>query len=360
MSAINRTVRSSGFATALIAFIAIALSPAAKAGVVLYGTASGFGTGEMASGGTGTGPAPGRFSQFHRVDINTGVATEISSDIGFGGDVGGLATDKNNVLYAGTGGRGPNNIGRNPSTSLLFTIDPFSGLGNPAIGPLGIEFGPPSSPGQGPGAGNFDQFGSLRQNISGWSFNPLTGDLYGMAGRGSQLFTADIGTGLATRIGTPCGPAPSRCARGNAIAFDDVGVHNPLGTLLWANEFVIAELDPATGQIIGPPTPLDFSPFGPPTDLDAGFRVVAMDHHPLTGDLYAAVQQRQSRDSPPPRSTLAILDPVLGTFTIIGAVDGTGAKLDGIAFVNVPEPITGALLAIGLAGIAFAGRRRVS
>ncbi len=160
-----------------------------------------------------------------------------------------------------------------------------------------------------------------------------------MAARGSQLFTANLTTGLATRVGTPCdspqiGAPGGFCRRGNAIAFDDVGVNSPLGTLFWANDVEIAELDPASGLIIGLPTLLDFDPFGPPDEPDAPFRVVAMDYHPLTGDLYAAVQQRQFQDSPPARSTLAILDPLGGTFTIIGAIDSTGVKLDGIAFVN--------------------------
>ena len=311
--------------------------------VILFGTSTGFGSGGGGggSGGPGSGTGGGNVSQFHRVDITTGVATEISMDIGFGGDVGGLAANSNNVLFAGTGGRGPNNDGRSESPTLLFTIDPVTGLGSPAIGPLGIEFGPPDSAGQGPGAGDFDQFGSQRQNISGWSFDPISGDLYGMAARGSQLFTADTNTGLATRIGTPCdspiiGVPGGPCRRGNAIAFDDVGVNNPLGTLFWANDVEIAELNPATGLIIGIPAGLDFSAFGPPANPDTGFRVVAMDYHPLTGNLYAAVQQGQADTSPPAKSTLAILDSSAGTFTIIGMIDNTGVKLDGIAFTR-PE-----------------------
>jgi hypothetical protein len=200
------------------------------------------------------------------------VATEISMDIGYGGDVGGLATDPNNLLFAGTGGRGPNSLGRGESPTLLFTIDPVTGLGNPQIGPLGIEFGPPDSAGQGPGAGDFDQFGSRRQSISGWSFDPISGNLYGMAGRGSQLFTADTVTGLATRVGSTCdspaiGAPGGTCRRGNAIAMDDVGVNSPLGTLFWANDIEVAELDPVTGLILGVPVTLDFTPFGYPMIL---------------------------------------------------------------------------------------------
>ena len=367
MSNIGETFGSAGFAKALALSITIAFSASAPAAVILFGTSTGFGTGDGTGGGAGTGP--GNFSQFHRVNINTGVATEISADIGLDGDVGGLAADANNVLFAGTGGRGPNTLGRPESPSLLFTIDPVTGLANPSIGPLGIEFGPPDSAGGGPGAGDFDQFNSLRQNISGWSFDPISGDLYGMAARGSQLFTADITTGLATRIGTVCdstaiGAPGGFCERGNAIAFDDVGINNPLGTLLWASGSSVAELDPLTGIIPNPPgaMALDFSPFGPSL---TEFRVVAMDFHPLTGDLYAAVQQGQ--DSPgsgatdTPRSTLAILDPIGGTFTVIGAIDGTGVKLDGIAFVvTAPEPGTIALMAIGLAGIGFAKRKTIA
>jgi len=312
-------------------------------GIQLYGTSTGAGTGggTGGSGGPGSGTGGGNFSQFHRIDINTGIATEVSMDIGYGGDVGGLAADANNQLYAGTGGRGPNSLGRSVSPTLLFTIDPVTGLGDPAIGPLGIEFGPPDSAGEGPGAGDFQQFGSRRQNISGWSFDPISGNLYGMAGRGSQLFIADTNTGVATRVGTPCdspeiGAPGGFCRRGNAIAFDDVGVHNPLGTLFWANDVEVAELDPASGLIIGVPRLLDYTPFGVPNG-SAPFRVVAMDVHPLTGDLYAAVQQGQFEDNPPPKSTLAILDPETGTFTIVGAIDSTGVKLDGIAFLPPPS-----------------------
>jgi hypothetical protein len=314
-------------------------SPPLVSEVILYGTSTGFGSGGGGggTGGPGSGTGGGNFSQFHRVDIATGVATEISMDIGFGGDVGGLAANSNNVLFAGKGGRGPNDDGRTPSPTLLFTIDSVTGLGNPAIGPLGIEFGPPNL--DSAALGNFDQFGSLRQNISGWSFDPLSGDLYGMAARGSQLFVADTTTGVATRVGTPCdspviGVPGGPCRRGNAIAFDDVGVNNPPGTLFWANDVEVAELDPASGLIIGIPAGLDFSVFGPPADPDAPFRVVAMDFHPLTGDLYTAVQQGQADASPPAKSTLAILDPLVGTFTIVGVIDSTGVKLDGIAFTH--------------------------
>ena len=338
-----------------------AFSGTTFAGVILYGTSTGYGTGEAGGPGLGgccgPGTGPANFSQFHRVDINTGVATEISGDIGFGGDVGGLAANSDNVLFAGSGGRGPNTLGRIEDQSLLFTIDPFTGLGNtPVIGPLGIEFGP------GFGSlsaddGDFDQYGSLRQNIAGWSFDPISGDLFGMTGRGSQLFKADTATGAATRIGSACdssqiGGPGGDCRRGNAIAFDSVG------SLFWATDFEIMMLDPDTGLGMGLPTELDFVPFGDPTDPDAGFRVVAMDFHPLTGELYTAVQQRQARDSPPARSTLAILDPELGTFEIIGDVDGTGVKLNGIAFVaTVPEPSVLALFAAGILGLGVARRR---
>ena len=166
------------------------------------------------------------------------------------------------------------------------------------------------------------------------SFHP-DGTGYGMTGRGSQLFTFDAATGLADRVGTPCPPDADGnatfCARGNAIAFDAVA------NLFWANGVEIARLDPSTGLVIES-IPLDFSPFGLPTDPDAGFRVVGMDFHPVTGKLYAAVLQRQPQDSPPPRSTLAILDPWTGTFEIIGEVDGTEVnKLEGIAFTPGPD-----------------------
>ncbi len=181
---------------ALVISFAFAFSGQAAAEVILYGVASGFGTGEQGSGGTAPGTGPGNFSQFHIVDLDTGIATEISMDIGFGGSVSGLAINPGGVLFSARGGRGPNDLGRTVAPTLLFTIDPVTGLGSPAIGQMGIEFGPPQSAGQGPGAGDFDQFGSLRQNISDMSFNPIDGVLYGMAARGSQLFTVDTGTGL--------------------------------------------------------------------------------------------------------------------------------------------------------------------
>ncbi len=336
--------------TLLIVSASIGFSANVAAQVVLYGTSTGFGSGggQGGPGGPGSGTGGGNRSQFHRVDITTGTTTELREDIGYGGDVNGLAIDSNDVIFAGTGGRGPNSFGRPVSPTLLFTIDAM-GIGSPPIGPLGIEFGPPQTAGQGPGEGNFDQFGSLRQNIPGWSFDPLTGRLFGITGRGSQLFVADTETGIATRIGTPCdspqiGAPGGFCRRGNAIAFDDVGIYDPVGTLYWANNFEIAELDPANGSIVGVPLGLDFTVFGPPANPDAPFRVVAMDYHPVTGKLYAAVQQGQADDPPPAKSTLAILDPHSGTFTIVGEVDSTGVKLDGIAFTSpdyVPPPECG-------------------
>jgi len=331
----------------LVITISLGFSDSVAAEVILYGTSTGFGSGggQGGPGGPGSGTGGGGRSQFHRVDINTGETTELSADIGYGGDANGLAVDSNDVSYAGTGGRGPNDIGRGESPTLLFTIDPM-GIGSPAIGPLGIEFGPPQSEGEGPGDGDFHQFGSLRQSIPGWSFDPLSGQLYGITGRGSQLFIADTESGIATRIGTPCdspeiGAPRGNCRRGNAIAFDDVGINDPLGTLFWGNDVEIAELDPSDGSIVGSPVALDFSVFGPPANPDVPFRVVAMDYHPVTGDLYAAVQQGQADASPPATSTLSILDPRAGTFTIVGEVDSTGVKLDGIAFTSpdyIPPP----------------------
>ena len=132
-------------AAVLLTLFLLSFSGQATAEFVLYGVASGFGTGEQGSGGTAPGTGPGNFSQFLQVDLNTGVATEISSDIGFGGDVSGLAASPDGILYSATGGRGPNTLGRSVSPTLLFTIDPVTGLGAPAIGPMGIEFGPPQS-----------------------------------------------------------------------------------------------------------------------------------------------------------------------------------------------------------------------
>lgn len=328
----------------LLMFLAITISlgfsTSVAAEVILYGTSTGFGSGGGGGGpgGPGSGTGGGDRSQFYRVDITTGETIELSSDIGYGGDVNGLAIDSDDVIYAGTGGRGPNDMGRSVSPTLLFTIDPM-GIASPAIGPLGIEFGPPQTAGEGPGEGDFDQFGSLRQNIPGWSFDPLSGQLYGMTGRGSQLFIADTETGVATRVGSPCEsiqgfPGGNCFRRGNAIAFDDVGVQDPVGSLFWANDVEIAELDPASGLIVGPLVTLDFSVFEPLANPNSMFRVVAMDYHPVTGDLYAAVQQGEPGASPPATSTLAILDPHTGIFKIVGEIDNTGVKLDGIAFTS--------------------------
>ena len=121
-----------GFNLAWVLLLCLTFFFSGSAGaVVLYGTSTGFGTGGNANGagggGNGPGTGPGNFSQFHQIDLGTGVATQISSDIGYGGDVGGLAADSNNVLYAGSGGRGPNDLGRLEDESLFFTIDPVTG-----------------------------------------------------------------------------------------------------------------------------------------------------------------------------------------------------------------------------------------
>ena len=159
----------------LISFTLVSNGEAAGK-VVLYGVSSGFGTGEQGSGGTAPGTGPGQFSQFHIIDIDTGVATEISRDIGFGGSISALAIDRNGVAFSAVRGRGPNTLGNSVFESLLITIEPFNGVGGPVeinpagtmienvgIGPMGIEFGPPDSEGQGPGDGDFDQ---VRQSSS--------------------------------------------------------------------------------------------------------------------------------------------------------------------------------------------------
>ena len=98
-----------------------------------------------------------------------------------------------------------------------------------------------------------------------------------------------------------------------------------------------------------------------------GPRVGAMDFRPGDGVLFTSVIIRGPVETPPAEGFVATLDINAGTFNYLSG-GGSGAKLDAIAFMadsappvtTVPEPGTLALFGVGLAGLGFMRRRRVS
>ena len=348
-----RTIFFRTLATVVLSIVT--LTSPVHASVVLYGVVSGFGTGDGSGGGAGTGP--GSASQLHRVDINTGHTVEISSAIGEGsGSVSGLAASADGTLYSVGGGRRSGILRDNgtccrvDSVSNLFTISPTTGMFDSIIGPTDIE-NRGGDPVSGLPLGEFAQVGNQRQNVSDMAMNSA-GELFGVVARGSQLGQFDLTTGFATKIGDIVTGSLSgnsgEGGRGNALAFDAAD------NLWFADDLMVTQINVATGAIVVATSRLiDYGVFGAVPAGETGYRIVGMDFHPLTGELFTTVQQGAEREMP--MSYLAVLDPTSGNFSRI--IGPTGVKLEGIAFVDVPEPTTFVLLVLGLSALGFARRR---
>jgi hypothetical protein len=233
---------------------------------------------------SGQAPVP---STFYRIDPTTAAATAVGP-IGFD-SVSAIDLDpKSGILYG---------VGRRPSDneSVLITIDPATGAGT-EVGPTGV--------------GAFQ----VGFNLSDISFRESDGTLFGFVESGNGVVILDTATGGASLVGVADG-VPGCCGSGVAFSLAEVLYH--------ADDGGLSTLNPATGAATfvaslvyqGFPT-FDFA------------RANGLEFHPLTGVVYASINDGAQGSGP---NYLATLDPSSAAVVNLGqSVDG----LDALAWVT--------------------------
>ena len=230
---------------------------------------------------------PGGPSTFYSIDMTTGAATPIGPT-GFA-RISGMDYDTvTGTLYA-TGQR----LSDGSFTHVLLTIDPITGIGT-EVGPTGVEF---------------LGFGDTVADIS---FRNSDNTLFAYLEAGDGLGTIATATGVATAYGVWTGV--SCCGNGMAMRADD--------TLFHSNEGSLHTLSQVTGLATFV-APMGFSP-----PADNGPRINGMDYDPVSGALFAAINDGSAGSH---ENYLAILDDATGVTTIIGQ---TQDGIDALAFVD--------------------------
>ena len=243
-------------------------------------------------------------------------------------------------------------IGQGGAASL-YTIDPTTGAGT-LVGAMGfnrvsaLDFNPSNGVLYGVGQDASDNVVLITINTAtgagtevGVLGNFLSQDI---AFRPSDSTLFSYNGGLITTINTTTGAAtvlfndPDGFPLGNALAFSSGG------TLYTADQANLRVVDQTLGGTITPLVSLNY-----PVD---GSRANGMKFDFATGTLYASVVS-----GGPGTNYLATIDLGSGDVTMIGA---TVAGLDAIAIKSVPEPssLVLGLIGVGMAGGAFALRRR--
>ncbi len=271
---------SIGLAAAVLAVLSlgqpgIPVAPAeAQEAVILYGMAA---DNSQGSGDGGTGNNGTAMSSLYRIDPATGAATLVGAT-GYRGISGMDFHPDTGVLYA---------VGRRASDDRAYLL-----IINPATGKA-TEIGEI----------NNEDF----QRVPDMSFRNSDNKLFAWDEDVDRLATIDISTGEMTTFGVNVG-----CA-GHGMAF------SPSDVLYLADclDFVSLNTTTGTPTLIGELAPM------PTPDHDGSS---AMDFHPLSGKLYAAITAL----SPEPRERyLATIDPTTAEVTILGvSVNG----LDALAF----------------------------
>jgi hypothetical protein len=224
-------------------------------------------------------------SILHEINPLTG-ATTLIGPIGFE-RVSGMAFNVADGKMYATGERADGS-----NTHVLLTINLATGAGT-EVGPTNV-----TSLGFG-------------DTISDISFRNADGALYAYLEAGDAVGIINLATGAATALGRS--NVFGCCGNGIAFAVDD--------TLYHANDINLHTLNQTTG-VATIQAPLGFSP---PADLDP--RINAMDFHPLTGQLFASLNDGNNAN---PENHLALIDKLTGVVSIIGP---TVPGLDAIAWV---------------------------
>ena len=210
------------------------------------------------------------------------------------GPLPGLARNSTGDLF------GANNAGGGSGPASLIQIDPTTGLLLTTVGDI------------------TDDGDAEGLKMSDIAFQPGTDVLFGMCattGKDGSLYTIDVATASATLVGA------TGLERGG-LAFASDGTLW-LATVGDAATPVIAQIDPATGSVVGEAQ-----------DMDTGCDALAV--RPSDGVLFG-----NEADS----SDIVTIDPADGTQTPVGTADGP-ASIASLTFVPGPdEPPPGTIVA---------------
>ena len=251
----------------------------------------------------GTGGGISSISTFYTIDHTNGVATSVGL-VGFlGCDA--MEVDDSGITYA-TCNRPGTDI------NVLVTIDPLTGVGT-EVGPTGIGIA---------SGGNSGPKDTSLRNSDGVLFG-YTHD----CGRGFNLMTINLSTGLGTPLG-----GPGNCNSGNGLSF------TPGDTLLVKQFLTLSEVDQVTGALSN--------------SIVTARVATAMDYNPDDGLGYAAESNQGN-----PATDLVTIDPVTGVSTLVGP---TVNSLTAIAFAPLNVAVGGSDVSINTSALLLAGVQSVS
>jgi hypothetical protein len=292
----NTKIKTIAAAAALL--IAV---PGAASALTLYG-----------ANGNGSGSTRGDILVIDPTDVNN--ATTLGNAIS-GAGITGIDFDNAGALWGST-------ISGAGSTSSLIQISPVTGTTNSVVGPIQTNGGDV--------LGSAISIGDLAYNRAIGTMFGITSNASGVAA-GGDIYTIDLGSGLATFVGSTIWGTSA------GLAFDGAGTLYALG------------FDPNVGGGTNMLFTLDTSDASETSRLTVSHNDFLYDGlaiNPLTGEIYATEGQT---------GNVFAVNGTNGAMTFIG--NPTNGKMSDLAF-RVPEPGTLAVFGLGIAGMAYYRRRR--
>ena len=292
--------------SALTAAAALAFTATAHAAptVVMYG-----------ANGYCSGSTRGDILIVDQTDAN--IASTLGNAVS-GSGITGIDFDNSDVLWGST-------ISGQGTTSTLISIDPTTGSATGTAGPIHTNSG--------------DVLGSAL-SIGDLAYDSTTSTMFGITsnaafnGAGGDIYTIDLGTGLASFIGSTIWGTSA------GLAFDGAGTLYALG------------YDPAVGpfgtNMLFTLSTSDATELSRLTVSNNDLIFDGLGINSVTGAIYAT--QGSTGD-------VYTVDGTTGAMALIG--NPSNGKMSDLAF-RVPEPGTLAVMGLGLVGLVIMRRRRVA